>query len=279
MRVRNITTCALGLAAALTLVSDVAAQDTTRLRRPSDQRISISKGEVVAPPRVDTVYVTRYDTVRVDNTIVRVDTVTVATPVPVPIGHSFNDWYWGLFAGPTWPTGNIDNVYTNGFHGGGIVGWEPRDGWFGLRLDGFMNQLGKEQGFWLEENQGSGTSLLFQLATDLKLKAPIGGWQPYAVGGFNYNRYKRIAMASDAFDEDNGVIVAGDNPCDFIVDNECFENANNTSWSDKWGYNFGFGVDFRIGSQDMFLETRWMSIRANGANSWTVPISLGVRYF
>src|SRR5688572_28667536 len=71
MRVRNITTCALGLAAALSFVasSESAAQstDTTRLRRPADQRISISKGEVERPViRVDTVYVTRYDTVRVD---------------------------------------------------------------------------------------------------------------------------------------------------------------------------------------------------------------------
>src|SRR5574337_1075749 len=80
MRVRNITTCALGLAAALTLGSELSAQqtqDTLQLRRTtSETRINVSKGEVV-PARVDTVYVTRYDTVRVDNTIVRVDTVTV----------------------------------------------------------------------------------------------------------------------------------------------------------------------------------------------------------
>ena len=79
MRVRFITTCALGLAAALSIASTLAAQqDTTKLRKPSETRISISKGEV-APARVDTVFVTRYDTVTVNNSIVRVDTVTVAT--------------------------------------------------------------------------------------------------------------------------------------------------------------------------------------------------------
>src|SRR4051812_885548 len=65
MRVRSITTCALGLAAALSLANTLTAQttDTTKLRTTrSDTRINISKGEVVAP-RVDTVYVTRYDTV------------------------------------------------------------------------------------------------------------------------------------------------------------------------------------------------------------------------
>ena len=48
MRVRNITTCALGLAAALTLVSSSLAaqsQDTTKLRKTtrSERGIPISK--------------------------------------------------------------------------------------------------------------------------------------------------------------------------------------------------------------------------------------------
>src|SRR5688500_20031462 len=60
MRVRNITTCALGLAAALMLGSELSAQvtqDTTKLRKPSEKRINVSKGEVVTTPaRVDTIY-------------------------------------------------------------------------------------------------------------------------------------------------------------------------------------------------------------------------------
>lgn len=281
MRVRNMTTCALGLAAALSLSSSVAqSQDTTRLRRPSEQRITVSKGEVL-PPRVDTVFVTRYDTVRVNNTIVRVDTVTVTPPPPPP--RLFGPWYWGLFAGPSWPTGNIDRVYTNGFHAGGIVGWEQRDGWFGARLDGFMNQLGREHfndiivnGQNVTQNFiGSGTPLLFNLALDLKVK-PINtvGWGLYAVGGGNYNRFRGIALASDG----DVVDPSAENRCDFIVNAHCFQSAD-TDWSDKWGYNFGAGLDFHIGGQDMYLETRWFTTNANGANSWVVPISLGLRYF
>ena len=107
MRVRNITTCALGLAAALTLgASDLAAQqDTTRLRTTSETRINVSKGEVI-PARVDTVYITRIDTIRVDNTIVRVDTVTVMPPAPVIIPEVDGPMYWGVYGGTTWPWGN-----------------------------------------------------------------------------------------------------------------------------------------------------------------------------
>ena len=277
MRVRNITTCALGLAAALTVVASPLAaqqQDTTRLRTTSQQRILTSKGEVVTtPPRVDTVYVTRYDTIRVDNTIVRVDTVTVTPPVPVVIPDVSGPMYWGLFGGSSWPWGNIDRVYTNGFHFGGLVGWEPQHGFFGVRLDGAMSQLGREDELRTvgigDTQMGSGTALMLHLAGDLKVKPlNFGGWALYGIGGLNYNRYKRIALAAET----------GDN-CDFTVRGECYQNANNESWSDKFGFNFGAGLDFHIGSQDMFLEARYMAVPANGARSWLLPISLGVRYF
>lgn len=275
MRVRYITTCALGLAAALTVAASTLAaqqtQDTTRLRRTttSSQRIPISKespGEVVTV-RVDTVYVTRYDTVT--NTVMRVDTVTVTPPAPVVIPKIKGPFYWALFGGSTWPWGNIDRVYTNGWHVGGALGFESQQSPIGFRVDGAVNQLGKEQGSWNPVNQGSGTSLMMQLAADLKAKALMfHGWDFYGIGGLNYNRYKRIALAAET-----------GNSCDFTVRGDCYTNANNTSWSDKWGWNAGVGTDFHIGSQDMFLEGRYVAVQANGARSFYIPLSIGVRYF
>jgi hypothetical protein len=276
MRVRNITTCALGLAAALLLTSSLAAQDTTRLRRPSDQRININKGEVALPPRVDTVYVTRYDTIRVDNTIVRVDTVTttVTREVPFTPARLVGPMFWGVYAGSTFPEGSIDKVYTNGYHFGGVLGWDPARSFVGFRLDGGVSQLGKEQGSLTETQQGNGTSLIMHLAADAKVKVlNFGGWALYGIAGGNYNRYKRIALAGD------NDLAAGTAGCDYKVEESCFANANNTSWSDKFGWNAGGGLDFRIGSQEMFIETRAMFIRGNGDQTLTVPISLGLRYF
>lgn len=276
MRVCNITTCALGLAAALTLVASplvAQQQDTSRLRTTSQTRINVSKGEVTTPPRVDTVYVTRYDTVRVNNTIVRVDTVTVTPPAPLIVPKVQGPMYWGIYGGSTWPWGNIDRVYTNGFHFGGVLGWESQRAPIGLRLDGAMSQLGREDELRVvgigDTQMGSGTALLMHLAADLKVKPlNFGGWALYGIGGLNYNRYKRIALASET-----------GNNCDFTIRGACYSNANNNQWSDKFGFNFGAGLDFHIGSQDMFLEARYIAIPANGARSWTLPISLGVRYF
>lgn len=273
MRV-NLVSTSVACLTAISFAGTLAAQDTTRLRRTtSEQRIGVSKGEVVTPAtRVDTVFVTRYDTVRVSSTIVRVDTLTVQPPAVVALPDIDGPMFWGLYAGTTDPWGNIDRVYTKGFHAGGVLGWESQTSPIGLRLDGAMSQFGREQGF-NPVNSGSGTALMLHLAGDLKVKPiNVAGWAFYGIGGVNYNRYKRIALAAEG-------TTLGQNNCDFQVRGACYQNADSESWSDKFGYNFGLGTDFHIGSQDMFLEARFMAIPANGARSWTLPISLGVRYF
>jgi hypothetical protein len=275
MRVRSITTCALGLAAALTVVASPLAaqsQDTTKLRKTttSSTRIPISKeapGEVVTV-RVDTVYVTRHDTVT--TTILRIDTVTVTPPAPIVFAKVKGPMFWGVFAGSTWPMGNIDRLYTNGFHGGGVLGWESQSSLLGFRLDGAVHQIGRELGFSTVQT-GSGTPLLMTLAGDLKAKViNVRGWSFYGIGGLNLTRFNRIALATTS--------KTLGNECDYQVRGSCYENAP-TTWKTKAGWNFGAGVDFHIGSQDMFVEGRHFTIRTDGAHSHVMPFSLGVRYF
>jgi len=274
MRVRFITTCALGLAAALTLSSTLAAQsqDTTKLKKTtSSQRIPISKespGEVVTV-RVDTVYVTRHDTVT--STILRVDTVTVTPPVAYVAPRIKGPFYWAVFGGATEPWGNIDRLYTNGFHAGGAIGLESQNSPIGFRLNGSMSQLNREQGR-LTSLVGTGTPLLLNLGADLKAKALMfRGWAFYGVAGVDYNRYKRIATVSSA----------GSGLCGAQLDGKggCYVAADHASWNNKFGWDLGLGTDFHIGSQDMFLETRLNAIQTNGARTYYVPISIGVRYF
>jgi len=276
MRVRFITTCALGLAAALTLSSTLAAQsqDTTKLKKTtSAQRIPISKespGEVVTV-RVDTVYVTRHDTVT--TTILRIDTVTVTAPVAYVAPKIRGPFYWAVFGGATEPWGNVDRLYTNGFHAGGAIGLESQNSPIGFRLSGAMNQIGREQGR-LSSLVGTGTPLLLNLGADLKAKAFMThGWAFYGVAGVDYNRYKRIATVAEA---NNGGAICG---AQLDGKGGCYIAANDASWNNKFGWDLGLGTDFHIGSQDMFLEARYTAIQANGARTYFVPISIGVRYF
>ena len=253
------------------------AQDTTKLRRTtSEQRIGISKGEVVATPRVDTVFVTRYDTVRVNNTIVRVDTVTVVPPAPVVMPKLVGPYYWGLYAGNTRPAGNIDRLYTNGYHAGGVFGYESQHSFWGIRGNLDLAQINREQG----RNTtlvGTGTPLMWTLGADLKIKPlNFGGWDLYAVGGGNFNAYKRIATARD---NDSPSAFCGPSVDGNPGSDSCYTPASDTDWKSAFGFNVGVGLDFHIGSQDMFLEARFQNLQKDGATTWFVPISLGVRYF
>jgi opacity protein-like surface antigen len=278
MRVRNITTCALGLAAALTLwSSESAAQstDTTRLRRPSEQRINISKGEVAPVVRIDTVYVTRYDTVRVDNTIVRVDTVTVTQTVPVYAtrGPAF---YWGLLGGLDKPVDNIDRVYATGWHLGTVLGYEPAKTFVGYRLGLNFTRMNPEDAF-SAANVGDSPKLI-TLNGDVKWNF-FGGqrWGLYGLTGLAYHRYKDMATVSD-IDES----TPPDDPCDFFTpsgDNDsCFVNAKD-EWRNKFGWNLGGGMDFMFGRTSMFIEASAQALQAQDERTWRVPVSLGFRFF
>ena len=276
MRVRNITTCALGLAAALSLVTSVSAAqstDTTRLRRPSDQRISISKGEVQPVIRVDTIYVTRYDTVRVDNTIVRVDTVTVTQTVQV-FAPKTRGLTYGLYAGYTNPIDNVDWIYKDSWHIGGKLGWEPVNRFLGFGLDAGFTKLNREENL-SSTDVGSDTPIILHLGLDTKANLlNLGMFGLYATAGLNGYSYKNVSTVSDL-----DSASPPDDPCDFMLgdDNSCFERAQDR-WKNKFGWNFGLGTDFMFGGTSLFVEGRFMALQANDERTWTVPISLGFKF-
>ena len=303
MSVRRFSTRSFILAAAAATALPLSAPE----RRPSDQRISTSKGEVMLPPRVDTVYVTRYDTVRVTQTRVRVDTQVVAQPVPVPIPHNLSDWFWSAYAGASAPLSQISDLYTAGYHFGLAGGWDPRDSWFGARMSVTYSQFGRDAGFPIfrdfviddpvlfDRDLDGGTPSTWAFNLDLKAKYPTGGWSPYLLGGLGFNTYQNLATVEDLSDRDDVVFLPDE---DLIVledrnfcrlDNDvdlnevgtgdnvnCFrlpDDNTNFNWS------FGVGTDFHIGTQDMFFELRWNPIATHGSWTWYMPISLGVRFF
>lgn len=263
---------AIGLMLGLAAGAAAQQQDTTRRTTTSDRRIISSKGDVALPSRVDTIYVVRADTIV--TTTRRVDTVTITLPPAATVAfvEPRDALYWGVYTGTTDPWGNVDRLYTKGFHAGGVLGWENQRGLFGVRLDGAMSQVNREQA---RNTQlvGTGTPLMLHLAATAKVKPlNFAGWALYGIGGVNYNRYKRIATVASA---DNATHCGAQ----FDGQGGCYVAAEDTRWSDKFGFNGGAGLDFHIGSQDMFLEARYFALQANSARTWFLPISLGVRYF
>ena len=140
MKTRNFTLYALGLAAAISMGSAVAAdaQQTPRRRATPARRIPVRK-DVPAPMRADTVIVTRVDTVtvrRVDTltgpTVMRYDTVTRMVYPPL---QRLPGLFFGLGLGSTIPMNNIRALVKDGYGGQAQVGFFPMNSPLGLRAD------------------------------------------------------------------------------------------------------------------------------------------------
>ena len=264
----SITASVVALLAATTL----GAQAPTRSK--PDQRITISKGEV-ALPKVDTLYITRYDTVmvtrsdtvRVPFTVVRIDTVIqkeLVMPEPAVLGPV----YLAFYTGTTIPSGRIDRLYTTGFHGGGIIGWDDDYFPFGARLSATYTQLSRENGA-LRAAVGTTTPMMASFGLDLKIAAPgTKVFRLYGIGGASFNMYKGLATVADGRGMANVDGRGG-----------WYEPVDGSRWSNKFGYSAGGGADFTFGEQPLFFEARASALRANGAHTWFIPVSLGVRFF
>jgi hypothetical protein len=256
------------------------AQDTTRRSRHSVRHVQVSKGEV-ALPRVDTVYATRFDTVyvsRVDSVyfpgrrvvhmpyaVVRTDTFRVVVG-PTPFVRT--PLYAALYTGMTAPAGDIDRLYTNGFHAGMMVGWDATQEPVGIRLRGDVAVLSREAGA-LPSMVGTTTPTIATFGADVKLfPLMLTGWRIYGVGGAMVSGYKGIATVSE---RGRGMMnMDGSGP---------YRPVSGSDWVMRFGWNAGGGADIQFGPQELFLEARAVALRSDAAWTWLVPISLGIRFF
>jgi len=277
-------------AAFFTLDASIA---TAQARKPtSSKRIPITKeapGEVTqAPPRVDTVTVYRTDTlrtppqtdtVRLTNTVTRVDTVTQSVPM---IPRHVGGMYLGLGAGPALPFGAIRTVNSPGAMGQINLGWQGLNNPLGLRADVAFTQysdnadyasLGSKAEFWninLDPrlnlpffNHTLGSSVLFT---------------PYLIGGGSYVRYRNLRMKFESGTGGVGnqhAIIAGAE--ESSIGNNGFQND---SFHDEWGWNAGGGLAFHAGKKEMFVEARAVHFNRDlFGTSWHVPVTFGVNFF
>jgi len=266
----------------------------------STRRIPVSKeapGEV-APPRVDTVTVYRTDTLRMQgrvdtlrltNTVTRVDTVVQS--VPMFTKHT-GGLYFGLGGGVGLPYGSIRTVNQPGEMAQLQVGWQGINNPIGLRLDGTWNRFAR--------NPEYGTvpfgdrSTLLGLNLDGRLDLPffnktLGSsvrMKPYLLGGGSYIRYNNLRIKQDL---DNGQAGTGVGPCGCaqIATDNGGSNTATSDWHSDWGFNFGGGIGFHSGKKEVFIESRGIrwnhSSSGAGANpyhaAYQVPIIFGVNFF
>jgi hypothetical protein len=259
-----------GIAAALTLiaVSTAAAQGTVRPTTTS----TVSKGEVA--PRVDTVTVTRVDTVRLTQyrtdtlrltgpTVTRWDTVSV-TEMPgwlsMPGGA-----YFGLGAGAFYPSAGIGQGQIPGYAFQMNLGVDPVGSPLGFRVTAQVARPDEAQPY---ANLGARPTIM-NFTGDLKLRLPWGSSRfPqigfYGVGGLAYIRHQALREQS----------TEGATGSDVVI-------ANGGRYADTFGYTVGGGGTVNLGhKKELFLEARVINFNKSGfEGAHQFPLILGINWY
>jgi len=278
------------LAGAAFFALDAAAASAQAKPPTSQKRIPITKeapGEVVppAPPRVDTVTVFKTDTMRLQgktdtvkltNTVTRVDTVTQAVPM---IPRHIGGMYFGAAAGGALPFGAIRTVNEPGALGQLQGGWQGLNNPLGFRVDASLTQYAHSAEYAVLGDRPK----VWNVNADLKLNLPIfthtlGSsviFTPYVIGGGSMLRYNNLRMKLDAnsggFGPQHAVIASGDNG----------GATTDTDYHSDFGWNAGGGLSFHAGRKEMFIEARAVHFTHGSQfeSSWHVPVVFGVNLF
>jgi hypothetical protein len=288
MRLRCTAQTLSSVAAMLVLGSSLFAQDTTKTKPKSTQRIPISKeapGEVVTP-KVDTVTLyktdtlrlntttTKTDTVTVTNTVTRTDTVTVTPPVPpVRLPGGF---YFGIGGGVMAPNGSIYNPNNSGPSAQAQLGWEGAKTLLGLRVDANWAKPGEDALY----SGYQGDPDIVNVNGDVKLNIPIFhhllGLSPrfklYGLGGASFISYKNLPIRTES-----SACPAG---------NQCISPAyinvivGDRPWEHHWGWNAGGGASIGFRRLEVFAETRVIAWTTDvSPQARQMPFVLGVNLF
>jgi hypothetical protein len=266
------TLLAVGASAAL-------AQDTSKARPRSSQRIPISKDaptagtrtssgaiERVTTARVDTVTVYktdtlrtttqlpgRVDTLRTTNTVTLHDTVTLQPPPRVV--HLPGGVYFGLAGGVSAPNGALFNPNGAGPSVQAQLGWQGRDNPLGIRADVNWAKPGEDALYAAYQADPD----ILNFNADLKLALPWGrhlfGMTPaftlYGIGGGSWVMYKNLPMRLSPG------VAGGIPPINVRV--------GDTDWQSKLGWNAGGGASIGWGHTEIFFETRVIGFTAENA--------------
>jgi hypothetical protein len=285
----------LGATTLLAVGASVAlAQDTSKARPRSSQRIPISKDaptagtrtssgaiERVTTARVDTVTVYKTDTLRTTTQLPgKVDTVrttntvtvhdTVSLQPPPRVIHLPGGVYFGLAGGVSAPNGALFNPNGAGPSVQAQLGWQGRDNPLGIRADVNWAKPGEDALYAAYQADPD----ILNFNADLKLALPWGrhlfGMTPaftlYGIGGGSWVMYKNLPMRLSPG------VAGGIPPINVRV--------GDTDWQSKLGWNAGGGASIGWGRTEIFFETRVIAFTAeNAPMSRQMPFMFGLNWY
>ena len=280
MKTRNFVLCALGLAAATTFGS---AEASAQAR--SQKRIPIRKDQPAEAPKVDTVFVTKVDTMtirgRTDTVVRTVDRLRVDTVMQQLPLQRLPGLYLGLGGGVAVPMNDWRNSTKDGPAIQGQLGWFPKDGALGLRVDALGNFFGHRA----TDCPSCPSPKLYEANADLVLRFPLDRTSHlnpviYVMGGGGIDKFsdflpyrnssnKTVTAGSDTYLNYPGLTLSSTaGAANFRGDKSMFFN-----------YNAGAGLDWTGFGLHWYVETKYTTINTTNGNSHYWPITLGLKFY
>jgi hypothetical protein len=272
---RNTVLFALGLV--ITGAASAAAQAR------SDTRIPVRKDAPPVPVTTDTVRVMVHDTVMVRG---RTDTVTRTVTLPVvhdtvtrmevlPV-HKLPGIYFSLGAGTAEPLFSYRDETDNGPDLNAALGWFPKDGNLGLRVDGN----------WAMFNHrcvGCADTRLISVMGDIVWRFPLDRTSKtnpvlYLLGGGGWDHYKDYIPYRN---DDGKVVTAGEATQIGTALSTALgvTAANRGTGSNFWDWNAGAGADLTVAGLHWFAEARYVNIFTTNGSSRYVPAIIGLKFY
>lgn len=294
---RNALLLVAGAASFFALDATAASAQT---KPTSTKRIPIAKeatasGEVAAP-RVDTVTVYRTDTLRVmgrtdtlrlTNTVTRVDTVVQSVPMTA---RHIGGMYLGLGGGVALPYGSIRTVNEPGELGQVNLGWQGLNSALGFRIDGTWNRFARNPEYVSLGIPGGAVSRAMVLTGNagVRLNLPffngtLGSsvkFTPYLIGGGSWVHYSDLRIK---LDHDDGKVATGGFGGQKAVFATDVNTATTTGSDSDFGFYGGGGFAFHAGKKEIFIESRGITFQHGSSDlfhrGWNVPLVFGVNFF
>ena len=243
---------------------DSVARADSLARMETMRRDSITRDSTA---RADSIRRARPDTTPSTTSAAATTTDTIRSPVTPTMssesyGVSGRSFYVGLGAGPTIPTGTVNDVYKSGFGITVPLGWQPMNSPFGLRLDlGYSRLNGRsagENGLTAQPDDPNIWSATANATFDLARFGESRRGALYLVGGGGVFRF------TDFYNGDRS-------------DNDP-ESAFQGNPVTKAGLTGGAGLAFPIGGSSLFVESRYTTAYTEGENTKWVPVIIGLKW-
>ncbi|CAN5916541.1 hypothetical protein BH11GEM1_BH11GEM1_01610 [soil metagenome] len=282
MKTRNFVLSALGLAAAFTF----GGAETASAQAKSQTRIPVRKdAQPMEMAKPDTVYIrTKPDTVmmmgRTDTVTVRMRPDTVMQMQMLPI-QRLPGVYFGLGGGIAVPMNDWRNSTKDGPAVQGQLGWYPKDGALGIRIDGLANFFGHRS---TNCNQCP-SPRLYEGNADLTLRFPLDRTSHlnpvvYIMGGGGLDKFtdflpyvntegKVVTAGGDTYLTYPGLpLSTTSTAANFRGDKTLFYN-----------YNAGAGLDWTAFDLHWYVESKYTVINTTKGNSHYWPITVGLKFY